>query len=197
MDLVGYKSITFTETDEAVIFLDDGRELTVPSHVAERLLRTRAEEGLAQIAVTRATSATPVVENGVVAESDLPMPAGTRSTEPPPLSVNPDPLVSKQWKVTIGCQVDEVTDDPRFLALFKAALVSDPEVSMIQFGEPSLSHGASAVLLISAAVRNAAEALGKDILKRNLHVAARALIGDKPYDSILEVRVEPFPSPFD
>lgn len=174
MEAVGYKSIAFSYSGDAVIFFNDGRELSVPGYVAEKLLQTRAEEGLPPIPVTRATSPEPVAD-----DSDL---------------TAPDTATTRQWKVTLGCQVDEVTNDSRFSALFEAALDSDPQVDMIHFGGPSLPHGASAVLLVSATEMTKAEVLGMDILKRNLHVAAQAIVGDKPYGRALQVQVEPFPS---
>jgi hypothetical protein len=141
----------------------------------EKPLRARAEVGLLKIPVTRATSPAPVADHGGIAVPDL--------------------LTTRQWNVTIGCQVEEVTDDPRFPALFEVALTSDPEVPMIQFGVPSLPHCATVVLIISAAERNTADVLGLNVLKRNLHVAAQTIVGDKPYGRAIRVGVEPFPSP--
>ena len=102
---------------------------------------------------------------------------------------------SQEWKGTIGGRIEEVTDDPRFSALFEAALKSDPEVDMIQFDESSWPHTTSAALLISASSMNDAIALGQDILSRNLRVAAQAIIGDKPYGSALQVGAELLSSP--
>jgi hypothetical protein len=174
MEFSGYESIAFSYTGEAVIYLNDGREISVPGHVAEKLLRQRAEEGLRQIPVTRATSPAPVVDQCEIAV--------------------PGTLMTRQWKVTISCQVDEVTDDPSFAGLFEVALTSDPKVHMIQFGVSSLPHWVSAVLLVAAAESTTAEAIGLSILKRNLDVGAQAIIGDKPYGTAFQVGVEQFPS---
>jgi hypothetical protein len=190
----GYKSITLTDTGTAVILFNDGRELTVAAHVAEGLQRARAEEGLPPIPVTRATTATPMAGDGDVAQPDLLKLSRDRIAERAPPTVFPVSLVPRQWKVTIGGQIEGVTDDPRFPALFEAALASDPEVNLIKFGEPSRPLMASAVLLVSAPESHIVHVLGMDILKRNLHVAAQAIIGDKPYGWALEVEVEPFPS---
>ena len=75
MEAVGYKSITFTNTGEAVLFLNDGTALTVPARVAEKLLRARAGEGLPQIPVTRATAGTSVADNGDIKVPALAIPA--------------------------------------------------------------------------------------------------------------------------
>jgi hypothetical protein len=101
----------------------------------------------------------------------------------------------QEWKVTISGQVDEVTDDPRFPALFEAALTSDPDVNMIQFDEQSWPHVASAVLLISAKEMKDAIAIGQDILSRNMHVTAQAIIGDQPYGRAFQVGAELLSSP--
>lgn len=98
--------------------------------------------------------------------------------------------ITREWKVTIGGQIEEVANDPRFPALFEAALTSDPEVNMIQFGEPTKPRAASAVILISAVDLSAALALGQDIPSRNFHVVARAIFGDKPYRWALQVEAK-------
>ena len=109
------------------------------------------------------------------------------------------PIMSKsqEWKVTISGQIEEVTDGPRFLALFEAALTSDPEVIVIQFNEPSWPHMASAVLLISAADLKEALAMGQVILSRNMHVAAQATIGDQAYGRAFQVGAQLLSSPLD
>lgn len=93
MEAVGYKSITFTDTGEAVLFLNDGTALTVPAHVAEKILRVRAGEGLPQIPVTRAASGTCVADNGDINVPALAIPARDRQPKPLPPSVIPVPLV--------------------------------------------------------------------------------------------------------
>jgi hypothetical protein len=98
----------------------------------------------------------------------------------------------RDWKVTIGGRIDGVTNDSRFPAFFEAALNADPEVHMIQFGEANWPHFVSAVLRISAPDPNVADALGQDILRRNLRVAARAIIGDERYSWEMQVAREPF-----
>jgi hypothetical protein len=171
MEAFGYKSIAFGDSGDAVIYLMDGRELSVPGHVAEGLLRARAEEGLPPIPVTRATPSESITDRGDIAV--------------------PDRATPRQWKVTICGRIEEVTDDPRFPALFEAALSSDLEADVIQFNEPSLPHTTSAVLKISEVSNQAAEAIGLAILRRNLRVAALAIIGDEPYGWAAEVKSEP------
>jgi hypothetical protein len=171
MEAFGYKSIAFGDSGDAVIYLMDGRELSVPGHVAEGLQRARAVEGLPPIPVTRATSPEPITEHSDIAV--------------------PDKATPRQWKVTICGRIEEVTDDPRFPALFEAALSSDLEADVIQFNEPSLPHTTSAVLKISEVSNQAAEAIGLAILRRNLRVVALAIIGDEPYGWAAEVKSEP------
>ena len=69
---------------------------------------------------------------------------------------------SQEWKA-IGGRIEGVFDDPRFAALFEAALNSDAETNMIQFQMPSGPHLASVVLLNSAADMKVAITLGQDI----------------------------------
>ena len=101
----------------------------------------------------------------------------------------------RDWKVTIGAQVDGVTSDPRFPSLFEAALLGDPEVVMIQFGESKWPHIVSAVVRISAIDSSSADALGLEILRRNIRTVAFEIIGGEPSHWELRVARELFISP--
>jgi hypothetical protein len=97
---------------------------------------------------------------------------------------------SRRWNVTIGGRIDGVTDNQGFPALFESALMSDPEVKVVQFNRPTFSHTTSAVVLISAVDKNTAEAQGQEILLRNLRIAARAVIGKENFGWTIRVSAE-------
>ncbi len=97
---------------------------------------------------------------------------------------------SRRWNVTIGGRIDGVTDNQGFPALFESALISDPEVKIVEFTQPTFPHTTSAVVLISAVDKKTAEAQGQETLLRNLRIAARAVIGEENFGWTIRVSAE-------
>ena len=54
MYAIGYTSVEFTPAGEAILSLQDGRTVTVPASVGQRILHGRAAEGLPPLSVTGA-----------------------------------------------------------------------------------------------------------------------------------------------
>jgi hypothetical protein len=97
----------------------------------------------------------------------------------------------RRWNVTNGDRIDGVTDDQGFPALFESALTSDPKVKIVQFNQSTFPHTTSAVVLISAVNKEAAEAQGQDVLLRNLRIAARAIVGDNNFGWAISASAAP------
>ena len=96
----------------------------------------------------------------------------------------------RRWNVTIGGRIEGVTNDPEFPALFESALASDPEVKIVKLIQPTFPHTTSAVILISAANKETAEAHGRAILLRNLRTVARENFDDKDFGWTIRVSAE-------
>lgn len=54
MYAIGYTGVEFTPSGQAILSLEDGRTVTVPASVGQRILHGRAEEGLPPLPVTGA-----------------------------------------------------------------------------------------------------------------------------------------------
>ena len=54
MYAIGYTGVEFTPSGQAILSLEDGRTVTVPASVGQRILQGRAEEGLPSLPVTGA-----------------------------------------------------------------------------------------------------------------------------------------------
>ena len=93
----------------------------------------------------------------------------------------------RRWNVTIGGRIEGITDDKEFPALFESALTSDSEVKIVKLIQPTFPHTTSAVIRISAANKETAEAHGQVILLRNLRTIARENFEDKDFGWTIRV----------
>lgn len=87
---------------------------------------------------------------------------------------------SRDWDVTVGCRIEEVTDQEGFAQLFLSALSRSSAIAVIQFNLPSWPHTTSVVIRVVAIRKKDAESVAKTLILPVLLDVAKILCGDGP-----------------
>lgn len=97
----------------------------------------------------------------------------------------------RQWDVTIGSRIEQVTDQEAFAELFLGALIKTNEISVIQFNRPTWPHTTSVVIRVTASRKKEAESQAKAMVLPVLLDVAKAIGADGPFGWTLSVDVRP------
>jgi hypothetical protein len=87
---------------------------------------------------------------------------------------------SRDWDVTIGCRIEEVTNQDGFAELFLGALSKSSAIAVIESNLPSWPHTTSVVIGVAASRKKDAESVAKTLVLPVLLDVAKVLGSDQP-----------------
>ena len=97
----------------------------------------------------------------------------------------------REWDVTIGSRIEQVTDQDVFADLFLEGLIKTNKISVIQFSRPSWPHTTSVVIRVAAVRKNEAVSRAKALVHPVLLDVAKAIGGDGPFGWTMSVDAKP------
>jgi hypothetical protein len=101
----------------------------------------------------------------------------------------------RDWDVTVGGRIENVTDQDSFPGLFEGSLRANRDIHVVALRQPTIPHTTSAVIRISAARKKDAESLARDLILPVYLKVAREIIGEDNFGWVLRVDAVPSPRP--
>jgi len=102
-------------------------------------------------------------------------------------------MTSREWNVTVGGRIEQVTDLDSFPEMLREALDAESHISIVQFDAPTWPHTTRVVFRISAPRKKDAERIARDIMLPVLKGIVDSTIGVQPFGWTLNIDAVPLP----